>query len=199
VTWCIAAFCRWTGLAKRPGPAGKALLGAVAALVSFVPFSGLSLADYLLSPAPGYSIGSMFFFVFVLSNDLFERPLLKSGDFLLFCLWNVMLSLCLFSSVLGFIGPDLYALGYDFSSLFICMALLTVLLAFLRSRIAFVFIAYIAAFDLKLLPSPNFFDYMTDGLLFLISAGVVIYYVVRKILNMPAKKQPFQGRIVGRE
>jgi hypothetical protein len=193
------ALCRRSGIAGRMGSTGRILLVAGAALVTFVPLAGLSFADYILSLSPSYSIGSMIFFLAVLSNDLLGRPLLSSRDFFLFSLWNVALSLCLFASVLGFIGPDLYVLGYDFSYLFIVMALLTVILLLLRSRLALIFVAYIVAFDLKLLPSQNFFDYMTDGLLFIISLGVVIYYVVRRILNMPAKRQPFRGRTVGRE
>ncbi len=199
MAWCLFAFGRLTGIAKRPGPPGRALIMAIAALLSFVHFSGLSFADYLLSLSPSYSVGSMIFFVVVLSDDLMGIRLMTSGDFFLFSLWNVALSLCLFASVLGFMGPDLYASGYDFSILFLSVAIMTVLLAFMRSRLAVVFVAYIAAFDLSLLPSRNFFDYMTDGLLFIISSGVVVYYVVGKILKMPARKQPFQGRTVGRE
>jgi hypothetical protein len=199
MTWALFALCRLTGIAKNPGRTGKTMIVAAAALFSFLPFSGLSFAGYLLSLAPSYSIGSMIFLAVVLSNDLMERPLLTSKDFLLFSLWNVILSLCLFSSVLGFIGPDLYALGYDFSSLFICMAFLTILLVVLSNRLALIFIAYIAAFDLRLLPSSNFFDYMTDGLLLILSSGVVVYYLFRIILKVPAKQQSFRGSTAGRE
>jgi hypothetical protein len=199
MTWAVSALCRLTGIAKKPGRTGKAMTAAAAVLFSFVPFSGLSFADYLLSLSPSYSIGSMIFLAVVLSNNLLERPLLRSKDFLLFSLWNVVLSVCLFSSVLGFIGPDLYVLGYDFSAFFICMALLTVFLVILRNRLAWIFIAYMAAYDLRLLPSPNFFDYMTDGLLFILSSGVVVYYLFRIILKAPARQQSFRGSTVGRE
>jgi hypothetical protein len=199
MTWVVFILCRLTGIAKKPGRAGKAMIVAAAALFSFVPFSGLSFADYLLSLSPSYSIGSMIFLAVVLSNNLLGRPLLRSKDFLLFSLWNVVLSVCLFASVLGFVGPDLYALGYGFSFLFICMALLTIVLVILRHRLGLIFIAYIAAFDLRLLPSSNFFDYMTDGLLFILSSGVVVYYLSRIILKAPARQQSFRGSTVGRE
>ncbi len=171
------------GFPKNSGAAGKALLVASAAVLAFFPFSGLSSAGYLLSVSPSFSIGSMALFIVILWKELGGRPLLTQKDFLLFCLWNVILSLLLFASALGFISPDIYALGYRPSVLFAVVCLLTVLLAFLRSPLALIFLAYIAAFDLGLLPSPNFFDYMTDGLLFMISSGIVLYYLSGKIIR----------------
>jgi hypothetical protein len=174
-TWVVLSLFRVTGFLKRSGPAGKALI-ALAAVLSLIPFSGLSLADYLLSLSPSFSIGSIALFTVILWKELGGRPLLSQRDFLLFCLWNIVLSLLLFASTLGFMDTDLYALGYHFSVLFAVICLLTILLAFLRSPLAFIFVAYIAAFDIGLLPSPDFFDYMTDPILFIGSLVAVVYY-----------------------
>jgi hypothetical protein len=50
-----------------------------------------------------------------------------------------------------------------------------------RSPLSYIFISYIIAFDLKILYSENFFDYMADGVLFFISIGVLISRAVKAI------------------
>ena len=55
------------------------------------------------------------------------------------------------------------------------MALLTLLAIWSWYPLSFIFLAYIAAFNLKVLPSYNFFDYITDGFLFVMSVGVLLF------------------------
>jgi len=158
----------------------KVPAAVAAAFLSFFPFSGNSFCYYFLSVSPSCSIGSMVFLCIVLWPCLSGKALLAPVDFLLFSLWNVVLYLGLLASTLGFVTLDLYALGYHFSYLFAAVAALTLLLVFLRSPLAFIFILYIAAFDLRLLPSANFFDYMTDSMLFILSLG----YVAHRTLSL---------------
>lgn len=70
-------------------------------------------------------------------------------------------------------------MGYGFSYLFVIVAIITIALFLFRSPLSYIFIAYIIAFDLKLLHSDNFFDYMIDAILFLISLGIVISNVLK--------------------
>ena len=97
VTWLLAAvLCR-----AAPGCLGKTwlkiLVPALAAVIALVPLGDLSLADYLLSLNPNFSMGSLALVVVLLWPNLFERPLLSPRQLSLFCLWNVLVSLVLFS------------------------------------------------------------------------------------------------------
>ena len=145
----------------------------LAASITFIPITGLSLGDYLLSLNPNYSIGSVSLVLVLLWPKIMDKPLLSKKHLMIFCSWNVVFSLMLFSSSLGLIPYDMYALGYNFSPWFVIVALLTLVSIWLWYPLAFIFLAYIAAFNLKLLPSPNFFDYITDGFLFFMSVGVL--------------------------
>jgi hypothetical protein len=146
-----------------------------AAFLTFVPLTGLSLGDYLLSFNPNFSIGSLALVLVLLWPKITDKSLLSQKHLLIFCAWNVGFSLMLFSSTLGLMPYDMYAQGYHFSPWFVAVALLTLASIWLWYPLAFIFAAYIAAFNLKLLPSPNFFDYITDGFLFFLSVGMLIF------------------------
>jgi len=105
-----------------------------------------------------------------------DKPLLSQKHLLIFCALNVGFSLMLFSSTLGLMPYDMYAQGYQFSPWFVAVGLFTLASIWLWYPLAFIFAAYIAAFNLKLLPSPNFFDYITDGFLFFLSVGVLVLW-----------------------
>jgi hypothetical protein len=147
----------------------------IAAFLTFVPLGGLSLGDYILSVNPNYSLGSIALVLVLLWPKIMDKPLLSKKHLMIFCSWNVVFSLILFASNLGLIPYDMYAQGYNFSLLFVVMGLLTLVSVWLWYPLSFIFLAYIAAFNLKLLPSANFFDYITDGFLFLLSVGVLVF------------------------
>ncbi len=147
-----------------------------AAFLTFVPLTGLSLGDYLLSFNPNFSIGSLALVLVLLWPQITDKALLSERHLLIFCAWNVGFSLILFSCALGLIPYDMYAQGYQFSPWFVAVALVTLASIWLWHPLAFIFAAYIAAFNLKFLPSPNFFDYITDGFLFFLSAGVLVLW-----------------------
>ncbi len=174
VTLLVVSVWSWTKLPKFRTGWQKLLLMALTAFITLAPIGGLSLADYILSLNPNFSIGSLALIVVLLWPKFTGKPVLSDKDLSIFCLLNVVLSLILFCSYLGFISYDLYALGYHFSALFIIMAVITLIAVWFLNPLSVIFVAYIAAFNLKLLPSDNFFDYLTDGFLLLMSLGVLI-------------------------
>ncbi len=147
-----------------------------AAFITFVPVAGLSMGDYLLSVNPNYSIGSVALVLVLLWPKIMDQPLLSRKHLVIFCFWNVGFSLILFSSYLGLIPYDMYAHGYNFSWWFMVVALLTLVSIWLWYPLSFILAAYIVAFNVKLLPSPNFFDYVTDGFLFILSLGLLVVW-----------------------
>ena len=127
ITLIIYAISLWTNLGQPKKALPKFIVLSLSAVITLVPFTGLSLAEYLLSVNPNFSIGSLALVVVLLWPQFMGRPLLPDKQIRLFCLWNVALSLTLFSSSLGLLPYDMYTLGYNFSLWFVVMALLTVI------------------------------------------------------------------------
>lgn len=179
ITWIIFSVGSWTKV-LQPGKGLHRLLGlALSAVFALVPFTGLSLAEYLLSFNPNFSIGSLALVLMGLYPWFSGKPLLSDRHLFWFCLWNVALSLALYGSYLGLVTADMYAGGYGFSLWFAVMALLTMILVWRGNPLSYIFVAYIAAFNLQVLPSPNFFDYITDGFLLVSSLGLAAYYPLK--------------------
>ena len=177
---CVSGIAARAGLRRLLSGAGIAAAISLSAVVALFPFSsGLSLSGYVLSLNPGFSVGSIALLFTVLWKRFGGAPLLSERDLLLFSAWNAAAGTCLYISYLGFAGPDVYAFGFGFSMLFVLTAVLTILLVLFRSALSYIFISYIIAFDLKVLYSENFFDYMMDGVLFFVSVGILISFTVR--------------------
>jgi hypothetical protein len=184
VTLGIISICSWADFGKFIQTWQRLLVLSVAAVITLTPIGGLSLADYILSLNPNFSIGSLALIVVLLCPKLTSQPLLSNNNLRMFCLWNILISFVLFSSYLGFIPYDIYAYGYHFSLWFIIMALVTILAVWSWNPLSFIFIAYITAFNLQLLPSANFFDYITDGFLLLMSLGLIAFLTASPKLNL---------------
>lgn len=177
VTLCILSVSSWTGITQRKWYKVTVLL--VSAGLTFIPFAGLSLAEYLLSLNPSFSIGSLTLITWLLIPYFTHLHLGEEKHLIVFCVWNVGLSLGLFSSYLGLVPFDLYPLGYDFSWWFVVMATVTLATVWWGSPLSLILLAYIAAFNLDLLPSGNFFDYLTDGVLFVLSLMVLAAHTLK--------------------
>jgi len=178
VTLLVVSIWSWTKLPQGRTWWQKLLLLVLTAVITFVPVGGLSLADYILSLNPNFSIGSLALLTVLMWPKFTGKPLLSDQNLSLFCLWNVVLSLILFFSYLGFVPCDIYASGYHFSLLFIIIAVITFLAVWFLHPLSVIFVAYIVAFDVNLLPSTNFFDYLTDGFLLLLSLGILFTFLV---------------------
>ena len=184
VTLGIISVCSWGRFCKFKQVWQKLLVLSVSAVITLTPIGGLSLADYILSLNPNFSIGSLALIIVLLWSKLTGQPLLSNNNLWMFCLWNVVLSLLLFSSYLGVIPYDLYTCGYHFSLWFIIMAFITLIAVWSWNPLFVIFSAYILAFNLKLLPSANFFDYITDGFLLLMSLGLLVFLAASSKLNL---------------
>jgi len=174
VLWIVSGLARLAGVKASSGAAIKGLLLIFSLVIALYPVRGLSVSDYILSFNPSFSIGSIALLLIVVSNRIINKRLLLHKDLMILSGWNILISLIVFIPALGFTGQDIYASGYGFSLLFVVMALVTIFLVYKKSPLSYIFIAYIVAFNLQLLPSGNFFDYITDGVLIFISLGTLI-------------------------
>ena len=172
--WIISGPARLAGVTASSGPAGKGSLLLFSLLIAIYPITGLSVSDYILSLNPCFSIGSMALLIIIICNRIWNRNLVNDKDLKRFVIWNIFISVFVFIPALGFTRMDIYALGYGSGLLFAVMALVTIFLVYQKSPLSYIFIGYIVAFNLKLLPSENFFDYITDGILFFISLGILL-------------------------
>jgi hypothetical protein len=178
VTLLVVSVISWTRLTNFSKIWHKVLVLAFTAIITQAPFHGLSLADYLLSLNPNFSIGSLALMVALLWPKFTGKPLLSTKNLGIFCLWNSTFSLVLFISYFNLMPFDLYSLGYNFSSWFVVIAVITLVLIWRGNPLSVIFLAYIAAFNLRLLPSPNFFDYITDGFLLVLSLALLIMIIL---------------------
>lgn len=155
---------------------GLLLLGIAVALLSVIPAGRLSLAQFILSFNPVFSIGTL------AGAGMFMRhlsgcdPILSRLETSAFVYLSLTLSVLLQASYLGFISPDIYKMGYGYSIWFVLIGALTVAMFRAHSRLAFIPFAALAAFNLRLLPSDNLFDYLVDVPLL---AGCLIYLALR--------------------
>ena len=151
----------------------------LSAILCLLPIGDLSIGDYMLSFNPSFSVGIISLLIILLTKELSGRELLREKDLLWFSIWNLSISLILYSSSLGFIGTDMYGAGYRFSLIFVVTAALTLAMIFIKSRLYIIFTGYIVVFNLKILPSDNFFDHITDGVLFFASAIIIVRFILR--------------------
>jgi hypothetical protein len=174
VLWIVSGLARLAGVKASSGSAIKGLLLLFSLAIALYPIRGLSVSDYILSLNPSFSIGSVALLMIGISSRMLNKELIPHKDLMIFAIWNIIISIIVFIPALGFTGQDIYASGYGFSLLFVVMALVTIFLVYKKSPLSYIFIAYIVAFNMQLLPSDNFFDYITDGVLFFISLGALI-------------------------
>jgi len=179
ITWLVFKIARFVGLFRMKAEIIKPVMILISVAATLYPFTGLSLAGYLLSLNPNFSIGSTALVFVFLWKALGGKQLLSDRDILWFSVFNVVVALCLYSSYMGFVRFDLYNQGYGFSAWFVIMILLTVILFIVRNPLSYIFIAYIIAFNLRLLNSDNLYDYVTDGILFLISVGLIVSSIMK--------------------
>lgn len=149
------------------------------AIFALIPFGGISVASLLLSPNPNYSIGLVVLLFVALARRLWGVPMFSSKDLFYFSLFNTVLGILLYGGSLGFLPYDIYTMGYDFSLIFWIICGLTIAMVLFESRLQWVFICYIVAWNFGLLPSPNFLDYIIDPILFLLSFAFLVGSIAR--------------------
>ena len=97
----------------------------------------------------------------------------------------VAVSVPLYASSLGLVPYDVYVLGYRGGPVLpIFLVAAVALSATGRHALSFAILLAAATRELGLLPSDNYFDHLTDGLTFILSAGFLIFSAPRKKLSV---------------
>lgn len=170
---------------------------AVSVVVTFLPiFGGLSVGDSILSANPNFSVSSVALLLAFIWKTATGRSLLGEKDITVLAAFCATVYLIVTASALGFIPQDIYFRGYGFSAWFLAVAAFTIWLSITGSRVSYVLIACALAYVLKLLPSDNFFDYLTDGVMLMMSAGILLVRLSKRYLSrwrLPSRSPVYEN------
>jgi len=170
LVWCLLRLAR---LVKPPlrGWSLLAVTGAVAAALLLVPVQGMVVARWIAGFNANFSIPLTVMLALTVWEHAPERSLLSERE------WNTALGfgaiggLALYPMALGLGSFDPYEWGWPLSPLFVVIGVLTAWWIWRGNRFGFVLLLAAAAFQLRLLESTNYWDYLLDPIYSLVSLG----------------------------
>lgn len=146
----------------------------ISACIASFPVKGLPPGRWLFSFNANFSITLTALLFCRICQNGFEIKLFRPIDFQTAWIFSSIAGLILYPMALG-MGPfDPYAAGWGFSWLSVTILVATIVLAFLKNRFAVVLLLAVLAWDLRLLESPNLWDYLTDPFLTIFSLVMLI-------------------------
>ena len=179
--WC--AICPWLGLMwclqraatllKFPlrGWALLAATGAIAAVVMLVPVQGLVIARWVAGLNANFSIPLTVLLALIVWEQVFARSPLSEQEWAAALGFGAIGGLALYPMALGLGSFDPYEWGWPLSPLFVGIGVLTAWLIWRGNRFGFVLLLAAGAFQLRLLESTNYWDYLLDPIYSLVSLG----------------------------
>jgi hypothetical protein len=166
-------------------PSWRFLALLISVPVALVPVGHVSISLLVRTISPGYSLASMGFLAALVVSELRGSPVMREPDWTTLFGFNIVMGGYLFLSILGLDPFDAYAQGYDFSWIFVVTAVSTIALIIMKNPMALVYILAIAAWDYHLLAhSRNFFDYIIDGPLFIVSVLGMLVIATNRIRDV---------------
>lgn len=170
VMWCLLQIARSLGL----GSCGFALLaatGAIGVVVLLIPIQGLAVARWVAGLNANFSVPLTALLAVSVWERVFARPLLSERERETAWVFGAVGGLVLYPMALGLGGFDPYEWGWPFSPLFIAVGALTAWLMWRQNRFGIVLLIAALAFQLELLESGNYWDYLLDPIYSLVSIG----------------------------
>jgi len=166
--WCLQRAARLVGLPLR-GWTLLAMTGAIAAAVMLVPIQGLELARWVAGLNANFSIPLTAILAVIVWERIFERSLFSEREWTTAWSFGAIGGLALYPMALGLGSFDPYEWGWRFSLLFVAIGALTVWLIWKQNRFGFLLLLAVVAFQLRLLESTNYWDYLLDPVYSLVS------------------------------
>jgi len=161
---------RWSGRHPR-GWISAIVIGCIAAGVVAAPVEGLPLGRWLISFNANFSIPLTATLLVRAVRIFFGIRLLDDRAVVTGWTFSLIAGAGLYPMALGLTRWDPYSAGWGFSWLFVLMFILTAVLLALKNRFAWVLMAAVVAYDLRVLESTNLWDYMIDPL-WVMASGV---------------------------
>ena len=149
------------------------LIALFSGVVVILPVGGLPMGRWLISLYANPSIPLTALLFSLIVRRSFQIALLDLRSIQTCGIFSLLAGTVLYPMALG-LGPfDPYAAGWHFSWLFVLVLMVTVALLFFKNRFSVVLLAAIIAHNLHLLESGNFWDYLVDPILVLVS---IVYF-----------------------
>jgi hypothetical protein len=141
-------------------------------LVTIIRIGGLPLSRWLISLNANFSIPLTVALIHKICQKAFGKEILPKKSRLTLWVFGIVMGILLYPMALGLGGFDPYALGWEFSILFVLMFFLTFGLLYVKDVFGIVLMISILSFNLELLESSNFWDYLVDPFYFFIALGL---------------------------
>jgi len=161
----VAGRC---GLARRGG-ARLSLLGVVAIGLLPVPVRGMPVAGWLRGCNANFSIPFTALLAVAVWETEFSARLFSQRDWTAGWAFGSLAGLGLYPFALGWGRLDPYEWGWSFLPLAVISALLTSALLWKQNRFGLLLLLAILAYNLRLLESTNYWDYLLDPVYCLVS------------------------------
>jgi hypothetical protein len=154
----LAGLCRL----KTRGWLRLLLLAVVAAGLLLLPIQSVSIAGWVRGLSAEFSIPLTGLLVVAVLETEFRRELFSNADWIAAWAFGALGGLGLYPLALGWGSFDPYEWGWRFSPLFVASALVTSLLLWKQSRFGLLLLLATTAYQLRLLESANYWDYLLD-------------------------------------
>lgn len=190
----VLAVLMLPGMRRLPERVRAGIAAVVALVVLFVPANGLILAGYVRGFFGDFSIVSWLVMLAAILRRVGVRPLLDATDRCRLW-WLVAIGgAVLYPMTAGLTVFDPYALGYQPLPLVLALVPIMLWLAIVRSRLLWVLAIAVLAFDLRLLESPNLWDYLLDFWITLYAWGWLVIQglglLIRGIMHLYRRRSP---------
>jgi hypothetical protein len=149
------------------------MAGAVALAVLLVPFAGLPVARWIAGLSANFSIPLTGVLAAAVWERAFGTQILSPRDWRTAWLFGALGGLTLYPFALGLSSFDPYEWGWRFSPLFVAVGALTTWLLWKQNRFGLLLLLAAVGFHLRLLESPNYWDYLLDPVFWLVSLIVI--------------------------
>jgi len=173
VTWCLVQGARSLQLGLR-GWTLLMMTGAIGAGALLVPIEGLAVARWVAGLSANFSIPLTGLLAVSIWERVFERPLFSGREWATAWGFGALGGLALYPMALGVGGVDPYEWGWPFSPLFVVVGALTAWLMWRQNGFGFLLLLAALAFQLGLLESTNYWDYLLDPVYSLVALGWLV-------------------------
>ena len=158
---CLQLVAGWCGLTWR----GWRLLvssGAIALIFLLLPVKGLMIARWVAGVSANFSIPLTGIVAIAVWERTFTRRFFSPADWVTVWSFGAIGGVVLYPLALGASSFDPYEWGWRFSPLFVIIGALTSWLIWKQNRFGFLLLIAAVAFQLRLLESSNYWDYLLD-------------------------------------
>jgi hypothetical protein len=185
--WCLQRIAIRLRL-QLHGWALLMLTSAIAVVVLLLPIDGMAIARWIAGVNANFSVPLIGILAVAVYEQAGSRQLFSERDWLACWGFGAAGGLALYPFALGVSSFDPYEWGWGFSPLFIFMGALTAWLIWKGNRFGFLLLLAVTAFQLGLLESTNYWDYLLDP----VYSAASVVALARRLVSADARRPPLQ-------